>query len=74
MHRAAVCRQAWACYAATSIGPDLFKNSQNAVRYMIDHLVAEYELTRVEATAVRRGTSRLTRSNPEGRGRPVASL
>jgi acetamidase/formamidase len=36
-------------FATTSIGPDLYTISQNAVRYMIDHLVNKYELTREEA-------------------------
>lgn len=36
-------------FATTSIGPDLFINSQNAVRYMINHLVNTYDLTREEA-------------------------
>jgi acetamidase/formamidase len=36
-------------FATTSIGPDLYAISQNAVRYMIDLLVSKYELTREEA-------------------------
>ena len=31
-------------YVTTAAGPDLFKNAQQATRYMIDHLVAEYGL------------------------------
>lgn len=36
-------------HATTSIGPDLFVGAQNAIRYMIDHLVHEYDLSPVEA-------------------------
>lgn len=36
-------------YATTSVGPDLFVGAQNAIRYMIDHLVHEYDLSPVEA-------------------------
>jgi acetamidase/formamidase len=36
-------------YCTTSVGPDLYKNSQNAIRYMIQHLVESYELTPEEA-------------------------
>lgn len=36
-------------YATTAHGPDLFANAQNAVRYMIDHLVSEKQLTAEEA-------------------------
>lgn len=36
-------------YVTTAHGPDLFKNAQQAVRYMIDSLVAEHGLTREEA-------------------------
>jgi len=37
------------CYATTAHGPDLFASAQQAVRYMIDHLVAERGLSREEA-------------------------
>ena len=36
-------------FVTTAHGPDLFKNAQQAVRYMIDHLTAEYDLTREQA-------------------------
>ena len=36
-------------YATTAHGPDLFASSQQAVRYMIDHLVRERGLSREEA-------------------------
>jgi acetamidase/formamidase len=36
-------------FATTAHGPDLFENAQRAIRYMIDHLVAEHELTREQA-------------------------
>ena len=36
-------------FATTAHGPDLFVNSQNAVRYMIDWLVANYDLSKSEA-------------------------
>ncbi len=36
-------------FATTAHGPDLFVNSQNAVRYMLDWLVANHNLTRSEA-------------------------
>jgi acetamidase/formamidase len=36
-------------YATTAHGPDLFASAQQAVRYMIDHLVAERGLSREEA-------------------------
>jgi acetamidase/formamidase len=36
-------------YAATACGPDLFKNAQQATRYIIDYLVAERGLTREQA-------------------------
>ncbi|MFT5196625.1 MAG: acetamidase/formamidase [Cellvibrionaceae bacterium] len=36
-------------FATTAHGPDLFVNSQNAVRYMIDWLVANHNLTQSEA-------------------------
>ena len=36
-------------YVTTAQGPDLFKNAQQAVRYMLDHLTAEYHLTREQA-------------------------
>ncbi len=36
-------------YVTTAQGPDLFKNAQQAVRYMLDHLTTEYNLTRAQA-------------------------
>jgi len=36
-------------YATTAHGPDLFASAQQAVRYMIDHLVTERGLSREEA-------------------------
>jgi len=36
-------------FATTAHGPDLFANSQTAVRYMLEHLMDEYALTREEA-------------------------
>ncbi len=36
-------------FVTTAHGPDLFTNSQNAVRYMLDHLVTEHGLTREQA-------------------------
>ena len=36
-------------YVTTAQGPDLFKNAQQAVRYMLDHLTGEYGLTREQA-------------------------
>jgi acetamidase/formamidase len=36
-------------FVTTAHGPDLFANSQQAIRYMIDHLVQERGLTREEA-------------------------
>ena len=36
-------------FATTAHGPDLFASSQQAIRYMIDHLVQERGLTREEA-------------------------
>lgn len=36
-------------YVATAHGPDLFKNAQQAIRYIIDYLVAEHGLTREQA-------------------------
>ena len=30
-------------------GPDVFKNAQQAVRYMLEHLTTEYRLTREQA-------------------------
>jgi acetamidase/formamidase len=41
-----------ACFATTAHGPDLFAASQQAIRYMIDHLVAERGLSREEAYIV----------------------
>jgi len=37
------------CYVTTAHGPDLHASSQQAIRYMIDHLVAERGLSREEA-------------------------
>jgi acetamidase/formamidase len=39
-------------FVTTSHGPDLFKSSQQAIRYMIDHLVEERGLSREEAYIV----------------------
>jgi acetamidase/formamidase len=36
-------------YVTTAAGPDLFQNAQQAIRYMIDHLVSEHRLTREQA-------------------------
>lgn len=36
-------------YVTTAQGPDLYENSRNATRYMIDHLVRERGLSREEA-------------------------
>lgn len=36
-------------YVTTAHGPDLHQNARQAVRYMLDHLVAEHDLTREEA-------------------------
>src|SRR5439155_9141980 len=36
-------------FATTAHGPDLFKDSQRAIRYMIDHLASEYHMTREQA-------------------------
>ncbi len=36
-------------YVATAHGPDLFKNAQQSIRYIIDYLVAEHGLTREQA-------------------------
>ena len=41
---------AW--YATTAHGPDLFASSQQAVRYMIDHLVRERGFSREEAYVI----------------------
>src|SRR5438477_271747 len=37
------------CYVTTAHGPDLFAGAQNAIRYMIEHLVEEGGLSREEA-------------------------
>jgi acetamidase/formamidase len=37
------------CYVTTANGPDLFANAQQAIRYMIEHLVEERGLSREEA-------------------------
>jgi acetamidase/formamidase len=39
-------------YATTAAGPDLFASSQQAVRYMIEHLVRERGFSREEAYIV----------------------
>lgn len=39
-------------YCTTSLGSDLYKGAQNAVRYMIDHLVQEYGLDPYDAYAL----------------------
>jgi acetamidase/formamidase len=39
-------------YATTAHGPDLFASSQQAVRYMIDHLVETRGLSRAQAYVV----------------------
>jgi acetamidase/formamidase len=39
-------------FATTAHGPDLFQAAQRAIRYMIDHLVAERGLSREEAYVV----------------------
>ena len=36
-------------YATTAHGPDLYMNAQNAIRYMIDHLAREYNMTPEQA-------------------------
>ncbi len=36
-------------YVATAHGPDLFKNSQQAIRYIIDYLASEHNMTREQA-------------------------
>jgi acetamidase/formamidase len=36
-------------YATTAHGPDLFKDAQQAVRYMLDYLMAEHQMTREQA-------------------------
>lgn len=36
-------------YVTTAHGPDLFKDAQQAIRYMIDHLASEYHMTREQA-------------------------
>jgi acetamidase/formamidase len=36
-------------YVTTAQGPDLFKNAQQAVRYMLDYLTSTYNLTRPQA-------------------------
>ena len=36
-------------FVTTAHGPDLYANAQQAVRYMLDHLVATYGLTREDA-------------------------
>lgn len=36
-------------FATTAHGPDLFKDAQQSIRYMIEHLVSEYNMTREQA-------------------------
>ena len=36
-------------FVTTAHGPDLFKDSQQAIRYMIDHLSTNYNMTREQA-------------------------
>jgi len=36
-------------FVMTAHGPDLFKDAQQAIRYMIDHLSAEHNMTREQA-------------------------
>ena len=36
-------------FVTTAHGPDLFKDAQQAIRYMIDYLAAEYAMTREQA-------------------------
>ncbi|HLF02656.1 MAG TPA: acetamidase/formamidase family protein [Anaerolineales bacterium] len=36
-------------FVATAHGPDLFKDAQQAIRYVIDHLSAEHNMTREQA-------------------------
>ncbi len=36
-------------FATTAHGPDLFADSQQAIRYMLDHLQSRYDLTREQA-------------------------
>jgi acetamidase/formamidase len=36
-------------YVTTAHGPDLFKNAQTAIRYMIDHLAARHRMSREQA-------------------------
>jgi acetamidase/formamidase len=39
-------------YVTTAYGPDLYQNAQQAIRYMIDHLVHTYGLDQAEAYAL----------------------
>ena len=43
------CAGADGYHVTTAHGPDLYKNAQQAVRYMLDYLTAEHGLTREEA-------------------------
>ena len=36
-------------FVTTAHGPDLFTNAQKAARYMIDHLIDTYDMTREQA-------------------------
>jgi acetamidase/formamidase len=42
-------RSGGTCFVTTAHGPDLFASSQQAIRYMIDHLVEERGLSREQA-------------------------
>ena len=42
-------RSVGTCFVTTAHGPDLFASSQQAIRYMIDHLVEERGLSREQA-------------------------
>ena len=37
------------CYVTTAHGPDLFKNAQTAIRYMVEHLASNYQMSREQA-------------------------
>jgi acetamidase/formamidase len=36
-------------YVTTAHGPDLFKNAQTAIRYMVEHLARSYTMSREQA-------------------------
>ena len=50
------------CFATTAHGPDLFASAQQAIRYMIDHLVEERGLSREQAYIVARAWPSISRS------------